>query len=74
MSNNQTTSNLSEFNKIHFDQIATPVHTIKIRHKDETSSEPGIMVGIELLDSSMKSIIKAGDWNCNCSKVTEILL
>ncbi len=58
MSNNQTTSNLSKFNKIHFDQIATPIHIIKIHHKDETSSDPGLMMGIELFDSSMKSIIK----------------
>jgi hypothetical protein len=58
MSNYQSRTELSEFEKIHFDQIATPVHMIKIHHKVETSGDPGLMTGIEFLDSSMKSIIK----------------
>ncbi len=75
MSENQTISNFSDFEKSNFDQIATPVHIIKINHKNKTSSHPGLMMGIELYDSSMSLIIKAGCWNPDIfSKVTEILL
>ena len=40
----------------------TSVRTIKINYRNEKSSFPGRMDGIELIDWNNKSVLKAGDW------------
>ena len=73
MSNHQTTTHLSQFTVTRFDQTATPVHKIKIHHKVQSSSDPGLFEGVELLDSGNNTIAKAGDWGSDIfSKVTDI--
>ena len=51
-SDHGTKTDKSKFTDTMFDQIATPVKTIKVIYKDARSTVPGLLLGIELLDKS----------------------
>ena len=56
-----TTRDISTFKEHRLD-ANTSVRTIKINYRNEKSSFPGRMDGIELIDWNNKSVLKAGDW------------
>ena len=62
-SNQQTTTDINKFTVTNFDQEATIIKKLKIHHRNVTSSTPGLLLGIELIDFSDKTIIKVGDWS-----------
>ena len=60
-SDHVTETDLSQFTETLFDQIATPVKTIKVTYfNDYADLFPGLLAGIELLDKIGKSIVKFG--------------
>ena len=74
-SDHSTTTDLCEFSETHFNQIVRPVGKIRVHFKNETSQNPGLFLGVQLLDFENKSIVKAGDWNLiECSEVSEVIL
>lgn len=47
---------------------------MQIHHKKEDSDFPGILVGIEIFDNKNTSVLKAGDFAINRSKLTDFKL
>ena len=48
---------------------------MRIHHKVESSDDPGLLMGVEIVDDKNTSLLKAGDFKVDSySKLTEIKL